>query len=86
MRITAVIREEDFVRENPHCFLCGRFARVEDLVLLRNKKNGIRRWFHRKGTPRACVTKFPSIEYWEEVDPSLGETTEEEERKLAQLE
>ena len=73
------------MRRTPQCFLCSRFARVEDLVLLRNKKNGIRRWFHRKGTPRACITKFPGIDDWEEVDPSLGETTEEEERKLAGL-
>ena len=73
------------MERTPQCFLCSRFARVEDLVLLRNKNNGIRRWFHREGTPRACVTKFPGIDNWEEVDSSLGETTEEEERKLAQL-
>lgn len=74
------------MKRTPQCFLCGRFAKVEELVLLRNKKSGIRRWFHREGTPRACVTKFPNIGDWEEVDFSLGETTEEEERKLAQLE
>ena len=73
------------MKRTPQCFLCSRFARVEDLVLLRNKKNGIRRWFHREGTLRACITKFPGIEDWEEVDPSLGETTTEEERKLAKL-
>jgi len=73
------------MKRTPQCFLCARFARVEDVILLRNKKNGIRRWFHREGTTRACILKFPGREEWEEVDPSLGETTEEDERKLAQL-
>jgi len=73
------------MRKTPQCFLCARFAKVEDVVLLRNKKNGIRRWFHREGTARACVSQFPGVEEWEPVDASLGETTYEEERRLAQL-
>ncbi|GAI82139.1 unnamed protein product [marine sediment metagenome] len=68
----------------PRCFACNKFARVEDCVLLRNKKSGNRRWFHRKEIKPECH-EFVSHSFWEEVDPSLGETTEEEERKLAQL-
>lgn len=68
----------------PQCFKCHKFARVEDCVLLRNKKSGIRRWFHHEQTEKACV-KQVNMAYWEEVDFSLGETTEEEERKLAGL-
>ena len=64
----------------PQCFLCARFAKLQDCVLLRNKSSGVRRWFH-----RSCTEKWPSMEYWEEVDPALGETTDEEERKLAGL-
>ena len=67
------------------CFLCARFAKAEDLDLFRNKRNGIRRWFHNEKRRAACITNFPGIKEWEPVDASLGETTYEEEMKLAGL-
>ena len=68
----------------PQCFACLRFARAEDCVLMRNKRSGIRRWFHREAVKPECQ-KRASLSFWEEVDCSLGETTPEEERKLANL-
>lgn len=68
----------------PQCFGCKKFARAEDCVLMRNKKSGTRRWFHRRAPgARDCAGLWANNEYWEEVDRSLGETTEEEERNLA---
>jgi hypothetical protein len=49
-------------------------------VLLRNKTSGIRRWFHCKGVKPYCDFDPSLLTNWEEVDWSLGETTEEEER------
>ena len=69
------------MKRTPQCFYCHRFARVEDCVLLKNKTSGIRRWFHAEDTQQACVKKI-HLEYWEEVDFSLGETTDEEERRI----
>lgn len=70
------------MKRTPQCFYCHKFARVEDCVLLRNKTSGIRRWFHTEDTKPACVTKFDTSN-WEEIDFSLGETTDEEERRIA---
>ncbi len=72
------------MKRTPQCFHCHKFARVEDCVLLKNKASGIRRWFHNESTEKACIKKI-HLEYWEEVDRSLGETTDEEERRIAQL-
>jgi len=47
---------------------------------MRNKRSGNRRWFHKKEIKPECW-EFVSLTSWEEVDPSLGETTEEEERE-----
>lgn len=69
----------------PQCFICTKFATVESCVLLRNKVSGIRRWFHRKEFKPECW-EYLNLAQWEEVDSSLGETTIEEERKLAGLE
>ncbi len=63
------------------CWHCHTYARLEDCVLRRHKRSGIRRYYHRETTRRACVTQLG--EAWEEVNPSLGETTEVEERQLA---
>ena len=68
----------------PQCFACHKFARAEDCLLLRHKRSGNRRWFHKESVKPGCL-EFVNMEYWEEVDFSLGETTEEEERKLAGL-
>lgn len=68
----------------PRCFACNKFTRVEDCVLLRNKRSGNRRWFHKKEIKPECW-EFVRLSSWEEVDPSLGETTEAEERKLARI-
>jgi len=45
--------------------------------LRRHSKSGIRRWYHHETSGPACVKELGAV--WEEVDPSLGETTEEEE-------
>lgn len=68
------------MKRTPQCFYCHKFARVEDCVLLRNKTSGIRRWFHCKGVKPYCDFDPSLLTNWEEVDWSLGETTEEEER------
>lgn len=68
----------------PQCFACHKFARVEDCILLRNKKSGCRRWFHKKEIKPECM-EFVSLLFWDVVARSLGETTEEEERQLARL-
>ncbi|MBA7464999.1 hypothetical protein ES707_00160 [subsurface metagenome] len=73
--------EGDKVSKAPQCFSCHKFARIEDCVLMRNKNSGIKRWFHKKEIKPECW-EFISLSFWEEVDPSLGETTDEEERKL----
>ncbi|MBA7593752.1 hypothetical protein ES703_00685 [subsurface metagenome] len=67
------------MKRTPQCFACHKFARAEDLLLLRNKSSGNRRWFHKQEIKPACW-EFVKLTSWEEVDPSLGETTEEEER------
>ncbi len=59
------------------CWECQRYARLEDCVLRRHKRSGIRRYFHDETSEPACVNDIGDD--WEEVDPSLGETTEEEE-------
>ena len=69
----------------PQCFGCNKFAKLEDCVLMRNKKSGIRRWFHKRAPGARDCAGLVSDEYWEEVGRLLGETTEEEERKLAGL-
>lgn len=66
----------------PQCFACQRFARVQDCVLMKNKHSGNRRWFHKKEIKPGCW-EFVQRSDWEEVDPSLGETTDEEERQNA---
>lgn len=71
------------MKRTPQCFACGKFARVEDCVLLRNKHSGNRRCFHKKEIKPECY-EFVSHSFWEEVDPSLGETSEEEQRENAQ--
>ena len=62
------------------CLACSAFLDSEECVLLRHKI-GVRRWCHRKEIKPECL-KSAGPEFWEEVDPSLGETTAEEERKL----
>ena len=69
----------------PQCFGCSKFAKVEECVLMRNKKSGIRRWFHKRAPGARDCAGLVSDEYWEEVGRSLGETTEEVERELARL-
>ncbi len=59
------------------CWYCQKYARREDCVLRRHSKSGIRRWYHNEASEQACVKELGPV--WEEVDPSLGETTEEEE-------
>lgn len=71
--------------KTPQCFGCNRWAKVEDCVLLRNKKSGIRRWFHSRTRGAKDCAGLVHYGYWEEVDRSLGETTVEEERRLAGL-
>jgi len=68
------------MKRTPQCFACHKFARAEDCLLMRNKRSGNRRWFHKKEIKPECW-EFVSLTSWEEVDPSLGETTEEEERE-----
>ena len=63
------------------CFSCGKFARAADCKLLRHIKSGNRRWFHKK----PCLEDLDLSTWWEEADPSLGETTEEEELRNAGL-
>jgi len=64
------------------CFRCSLFVKAEDCVLLRHKTSGIRRWFHKKAIKPECHDSV-ILKHWQEVDSSLGETTYEEERKLA---
>ena len=64
-------------KRTPNCFLCGRFASTKDVVLLRHKKSGIRRWFH-----PSCTSDLNDS--WEQVDSSLGETFDES-RERARL-
>jgi hypothetical protein len=54
----------------PQCFVCKKFAKLEECSLLRNKKSRNRRWVH--------YTELTEInwDYWEEVDRSLGECTD----------
>ena len=59
------------------CWECQKYARLEDSVLRRHSMSGIRRYFHNETSEPACVNDIGDD--WEEVDPSLGETTEEEE-------
>ena len=73
------------MKRTPQCFGCSKFAKVEECVLMRNKKSGIRRWFHRRARGARDCAGLVNARYWEEVDRSLGETTEEEERKLSGL-
>ena len=67
------------MKRTPQCFYCGKFARIKDCVLLRHNRSGNRRWFHRKGAKPYCDFDPSVLSNWEEVDPSLGETTEDEE-------
>lgn len=70
----------------PQCFACHKFAKLEECVLMRHKKSGNRRWFHKRAPgARDCAGLWAKDEYWEEVDPALGETTEEEARRNAGL-
>lgn len=68
----------------PQCFACHKFAKVEDCILMRNKNSGIRRWFHKKEIKPECW-EFLSLSVWDVVARALGETTVEEERRLAGL-
>ena len=67
----------------PQCFACHKFAKVEECVLMRNKKSGIKRWFHKRAPGARDCAGLIDEEYWEEVDSSLGETTDEEEGEIA---
>jgi len=51
----------------PQCFICKKFAKVDECELLRHKRSGNRRWFHK--------TELSEVnwDYWEKVDRSLGE-------------
>ena len=73
------------MKRTPQCFGCSKFAKVEECVLMRNKKSGIRRWFHKRAPGARDCAGLVNDGYWEEVDRSLEETTEEEERELARL-
>ncbi|GAH45172.1 unnamed protein product, partial [marine sediment metagenome] len=66
------------MKRAPNCFLCGRFASIKDLVLLRHKKSGIRRWFH-----PSCASDLNDS--WEQVDSSLGETFDESHERARQI-
>ncbi len=58
------------------CWECQRYAKIEDCVLRRHSMSGIRRYFHGWTSKPACVRNIGDD--WEWVDPSLGETTEED--------
>ena len=64
------------------CFYCHKFARIDDVVLMRNKHSTIRRWFHKRAPGvRDCAGLINEGD-WEEIDRNLGETTIDEERQL----
>ncbi len=71
--------------KTPQCFGCNKFAKLKDCVLLRNKKSGIRRWFHTRAPGARDCAGLVDYGYWEKVNRSLGETTVEEERQLSGL-
>lgn len=63
------------------CFGCKRAARSENCTLRRHKKSGIKRWFHKENIKPGCLSRFIA-EDWQEVDPLLGETTDEEMKRI----
>jgi len=54
----------------PQCFVCKKFAKVDECALMRHKKSRNRRWVH--------YTELSELnpDTWEEVDRSLGECTD----------
>ena len=59
------------------CFGCKRWARSDNCTLKEHKESCIRRWFHKPEAKAGCMS-WLHPEDWFEVDPALGETTDEE--------